>query len=495
MSLRIYNTLSQTKEAFEPLVPGKVGMYVCGVTVYDVCHIGHARVYVAFDVVHRYLEHLGYDVTYVRNFTAVDDKIIKRAAEQGTTPAELTERCIASFHEDMDMLNVAPVDAEPRVTGHIEEIIGTIQQILDNGHGYVVDGDVLFSIDSFPEYARLSRRKLDEMVAGGSERVAVDERKRNPLDFLLWKTAKPGDLNWPSPWGNGRPGWHIECSAMSSKHLGTRFDIHGGGKDLIFPHHENEIAQSEAATGEPPVRFWMHNGFVNVDEEKMAKSEGNFTTIREAVKRYHPRALRYFLLTTHYRSPINFSQDNLEEATTRIEYVFETVGKIRRWLEAGPPTSGIDDVLRPGLLDGVNDGFRAAMDDDFNTARAIGLLSELLSFANEVADARDKKTKKQRYATLVRVHEMLLPLLDVLGLFGPDEDPRTLCDGICERKLALLPIGREEIEAGIAERTAARQNKDFARADEIRRELESHGVILMDGPEGTCWRIGSCGAV
>ena len=493
MALRIYNTLSQKKEPFRPIADGKVGMYVCGVTVYDVCHIGHARAYVAFDVVHRYLEHLGYDVTYVRNFTDVDDKIIKRAAEAETTTGELTERCIAAFHEDMAALNVAPVDVEPRVTGHIPEIIETIGRILDNGHGYVTDGDVLFSIDSFPDYARLSRRKLDEMVAGGSERVAVDERKRNPLDFVLWKASKPGEPKWASPWGDGRPGWHIECSTMSHVHLGDRFDIHGGGKDLVFPHHENEIAQSQAAFGAPPVNVWMHNGFVNVDEEKMAKSVGNFVTIRDAVGLYHPRAVRYFLLTTHYRSPINYCQDNLEEATTRIEYIFETIGKMDRWLAAGPTDGAEGEILRPELLDGVVAGFREAMDDDFNTARAIGLLSEILSFANEVIDGRNKKTKKRRYATLVRIREVLLPVLSVLGLFEDGDDPRALCEAICDRKIARLTITRDEIEARIADRTQARADRDFARADAIRDELAAHGVVLMDGPEGTCWKIGSCG--
>jgi len=313
MALRLFNTETGKKETFEPITPGKVKMYVCGVTVYDLSHIGHARCYTAFDVVYRFLKFSGYDVKYVRNFTDVDDKIIKRAAELGVTPRELTDRNIAAYHEDMDALNCLRPDLEPRVMDHIPHIVDLISHIIERGHGYVgPDGTVYFSIDSFPKYGRLSGRNLEDMQAGASERVDDDPNKRNPMDFVLWKPSKPGDPVWDSPWCPGRPGWHIECSAMSATHLGVTFDIHGGGKDLVFPHHENEIAQSEGASGELFVKYWMHNGFVNVDAEKMSKSLGNFFTIREVLKVFHPEAIRMFLLSTHYRSPINYTHKNLE---------------------------------------------------------------------------------------------------------------------------------------------------------------------------------------
>ena len=487
MSLRIYNTLTQTKEPFEPVEPGKVRMYVCGVTVYDACHMGHARVYVAFDAVYRHLKHLGYDVTYVRNFTDVDDKIIKRANEQGISARELSDRFIGEFHADMDRLYVSPVDVEPRVTDHVADIIATIEQIIANGHGYEADGDVFYSIDSFPGYGKLSGRKVDDMRVAVRDDIQVDERKRNPLDFVLWKASKPGEPAWPSPWGDGRPGWHIECSAMSAKHLGDVFDIHGGGKDLIFPHHENEIAQSKAASGKDPVRVWMHNGFVTVDQEKMAKSLGNFKTIQGTCEQYHPMILRYFLLTTHYRSPINYSTDNLDEATGRIEYIGETLGKIDRWLAQEPGASAVDEIIAPDRIDAAAKGFAEAMDDDFNTAAAIGYLSDLMALANHVADAKDKSAKKRRHATLRRVRAVLTPILNVLGLF--EEDPQAVLDGIRDRKLSRLAISREEIEAKLAARAAAREEKDFARSDAIRDELLAAGVVLMDAFEGTTWKV------
>jgi cysteinyl-tRNA synthetase len=304
MTIKIFNSLSNRKEDFVPLAPGKIGMYVCGVTVYDMCHVGHARAYVTADVLLRYLTYRGFDVLYVRNFTDVDDKIIKRASEVGDSTDALAERYIREFYTDMDALGVRRPRVEPRVTNHIPDIVRTVERLLARGHAYQVDGDVYFGVDSFPGYGRLSGRNLDDLKAGA--RVEVDDRKRNPLDFALWKSSKPGEPSWDSPWGPGRPGWHIECSTMSTKYLGETFDIHGGGKDLVFPHHENEIAQSEAATGKPFCRYFFHNGFVNIDKEKMSKSLGNFFTIREIHKAYDPEALRLFLLTTHYRSPVNF---------------------------------------------------------------------------------------------------------------------------------------------------------------------------------------------
>ncbi len=517
MALRLYNTRTLQKEEFRPLVEGKVGMYVCGVTVYDMCHIGHARAYVAFDVIYRYLRYAGYEVKYVRNFTDVDDKIIKKAAELGSDIGEVTERFIQEFYTDMAALNVAPVDLEPRVTGHIPDIIRTVERILANGHGYVVDGEVYFDIESFPPYGKLSGRKLEDMRAGASERVEQDRRKKSPFDFVLWKASKPGEPSWPSPWGDGRPGWHIECSAMSAKHLGETFDIHGGGKDLIFPHHENEVAQSETAHGCESVHYWLHNGFVNVkkpdkvEEEaatappvlpdvdtgagceqdgeagtKMSKSLGNFFTIRDATKLYHPETLRYFLLTTHYRSPILYSLENLEDATRRVEYVYETLQKMTRWLAQGAGESAIDEVLRPELVEATTQAFREAMDDDFNTARAIGSLSELITFANLVADAKDKGTKKRRHATLAAIREALAPLFGVLGLF--EKAPETVLEGIRDRRICQLSITVEEVQAALAEREAARAARDFARSDAIRDDLAARGIALMDSPEGTTWK-------
>ncbi|UCG37870.1 MAG: cysteine--tRNA ligase, partial [bacterium] len=317
MSLRVYNTLSGKKEEFQPIDPPRVGLYACGVTVYDFCHIGHARAAVAFDVIARYLRYAGYDVTYVRNYTDIDDKIIHRSAEQGVPWKELAETFIEAHDTDMAALGVRRADVEPRATEYIEEIIGIVQTLVEKGYGYVVEGDVYFEVERFAGYGKLSKRDLDQMQAGA--RVDVDERKRNPLDFALWKSSKPGEPSWDSPWGKGRPGWHIECSAMSAAILGQPLDIHGGGKDLIFPHHENEIAQSEAAAGREFVRYWMHNGFVNIDSEKMSKSLGNFFTIREVLEKYRPEVVRLFLLSTHYRSPLDFSDRALEEATIRYE--------------------------------------------------------------------------------------------------------------------------------------------------------------------------------
>ncbi len=320
MSIRIYNTLSGTKEDLVPMQPGSVRMYVCGPTVYDSCHIGHARSAVIFDVIARYLRARGFQVTYVRNFTDIDDKIIRRAAEQGVDPKALAEKYIREFHEDMDALKVESATVEPKATDHIPQILEVIRRLMEKGFAYAAEGEVFFSVDAFERYGRLSGRKLEEMEAGA--RVDVDPRKRNPFDFVLWKPAKPGEPAWESPWGPGRPGWHIECSAMSSAYLGETFDIHGGGKDLIFPHHENEIAQSEAAFGRPFVKYWVHNGFVNINQEKMSKSLGNFLLIRDLLKEFHPEALRLFLLSSHYRSPVDFTPQSMEEASAGLDKIY-----------------------------------------------------------------------------------------------------------------------------------------------------------------------------
>ncbi|MBM4353488.1 MAG: cysteine--tRNA ligase [Deltaproteobacteria bacterium] len=482
MGLKIFNTLTGRKEDFVPLQEGKVGMYVCGVTVYDLSHIGHARCYVAFDVVYRYLRGSGRSVRYVRNFTDVDDKIINRAAQTGDAPVDLATRNIEAFHRDMDSLGCLHPDVEPRVTDHIPEIIALVERIIGNGHAYAApDGSVYFSIDSFPQYGQLSKRNLDDMVAGASERVDEDPNKRNPLDFVLWKPAKPGEPWWESPWGRGRPGWHIECSAMSARHLGETFDIHGGGKDLVFPHHENEIAQSRAASGKEFVRYWLHNGFVNVDQEKMSKSLGNFFTIRDVLALYHPEAIRMFLLSTHYRSPINYSARNLDEATGRIEYMIETVGKVEAALADGGPEGGeaAADVAR------VRGAIGEAMDDDFNTAAALGHLFELCRAANDWV-ARKRKTPG-RIETLSAIRKVLAEAAGIFGIL--ERPPATVLSEIRDRDVARLGLDVVDIERVIAERWAARQAKDFARADALRTELSARNIDLMDSPQGSTWRV------
>ncbi|MGH7846125.1 MAG: cysteine--tRNA ligase, partial [Candidatus Binatia bacterium] len=360
MSLRIYNTLSGTKESFVPINPGQLRMYVCGVTVYDDCHVGHARSLVTFDIIVRYLRFLGYDVTFVRNFTDVDDKIIQRAREQGITAKELAEKYIQSFYRDTTALGLVAPNYEPRATEHISEMVALIQRLEERRAAYQVGGDVFFAVERFPAYGKLSRKKLDELEAGA--RVEVDERKRHPVDFALWKKSKEDEPFWNSPWGNGRPGWHIECSAMSSKYLGQPFDIHGGGLDLIFPHHENEIAQSEAAHDTPFVRYWMHHGLVTINQEKMSKSLGNIATIQEVLERADAAALRHYFLASQYRSPLDFSDQGLEEAGKALDRIYETFERVERLAPANHRTQASPEIL---------DAFREAMDDDFNTPKAL----------------------------------------------------------------------------------------------------------------------------
>jgi cysteinyl-tRNA synthetase len=479
VSLKLFNTITRSKVDFVPLKEGRVGMYVCGVTVYDRCHIGHARAYVAFDTIQKYLRYSGYDVTYVRNFTDVDDKIINRANERGVSVNELTDTFIQAFKDDMEMLGIAPADVEPRVTAHIPEIIEMVRTIIDNGHAYVSGGDVYYDISSFPGYLGLSGRKLDDMQAGASERVDATDAKRHPMDFALWKSAKPGEPAWDSPWGPGRPGWHIECSTMSAKYLGDVFDIHGGGADLIFPHHENERAQSWAASGKDFVRYWMHNGFVQVDKEKMSKSLGNFFTIRDVIERFHPESLRYFLMTTHYRSPINFTDSAIDEAENRVEYLYEGVQAARKWLDAHPaePVAAEFNALR--------DRFVQIMDDDFNTAAALGLLAEEARGLNEALAMKGKAPEKS-----TKIATLLAAILDqgkVLGLCV--RDPAATLEGIQARKLKRSGLDKAAILALIDERNAARAAKDFARADAARNSLQEMGVSVMDTPEGTRWKL------
>ncbi|MGM0691996.1 MAG: cysteine--tRNA ligase [Pseudomonadota bacterium] len=461
--MQIYNTLTRRKEVFTPIEPGKVRMYVCGMTVYDYCHLGHARVMVAFDVITRYLRYRGYDVTYVRNVTDIDDKILRRADENGEPITSLTERMIAAMHEDEAHLGVLPPDHEPRATRHVGEIIAMIETLIAKGYAYAADnGDVFYRVRRFERYGRLSNRDPDEMRAGA--RIEVDEHKEDPLDFVLWKAAKPGEASWPSPWGEGRPGWHIECSAMSTCCLGETFDIHGGGPDLMFPHHENEIAQSEAATGHAYVNTWMHAGAVRVNHEKMSKSLGNFFTIREVLAHHDPEVVRYLLVASHYRSPINYAPESLAEARKSLERFYNSLEGVA--LEGVEPGDGTVDPRFEAR-------FTAAMDDDFNTAEALSVLFDLARELN-----RAKKDAPEQVPALAAE---LKRLGGILGLL--QQDPVAFLKGGADD----LPLSEGEIQARIEARAAAKQAKDFASADAIRDELAALGIILKDAREGTTW--------
>ena len=492
MSLRVYNTLTGEKNTFVPLVPGKAGMYVCGVTVYDYCHIGHARANVVFDIIYRYLSYSGYDVTYVRNYTDIDDKIINRANQEGVDYRTITDRYIRAFDEDMERLGLAKPTVEPKATDHIGGIIAIISTLIAKGHAYESEGDVYYAVESFPEYLKLSGRNLDDMLAGA--RVDLGDRKRNPMDFALWKSSKPGEPSWDSPWGQGRPGWHIECSAMSMEFLGATFDFHGGGKDLVFPHHENEIAQSEAANGCQFVRYWLHNGFVNINSEKMSKSLGNFFTIREVLERFDPETLRFFILSAHYRSPIDFSDQNLNEAQTGLERIYSCLAAIDALLDgAGTDNGSALDESLPAAADELREKtelliprFREAMDDDFNTAQALGVLFETVRATNRFLTECGSKTPAT-LALISRVRRRFSEVGGVLGLFGSQAS--AWLGGIKSAKTSQLEMSSAEIEQLIAERAAARKSKDFKRSDEIRDLLLQKGVQLLDSPQGTTWNI------
>ena len=454
--LKLYNSLSRSLENFVPIQPGQVRMYVCGMTVYDYCHLGHARVFVVFDMVARWLRASGYQLVYVRNITDIDDKIIKRAHENGETTKVLTERFIAAMHEDEARLGVLPPDAEPRATEYVAEMLAMIQALEARGLAYrAVNGDVYYSVRGFEHYGRLSGKSLDDLRAG--ERVEVEASKHDPLDFVLWKAAKPGEPAWESPWGPGRPGWHIECSAMSGKLLGRHFDIHGGGQDLQFPHHENEIAQSEGAHQCKFVNYWLHNGFVRVDNEKMSKSLGNFFTIREVLDKFDPEVVRFFILRAHYRSPLNYSDAHLEDARGALTRLYTALKNV-------PPAVVGLDWAEPWAA-----RFKAAMDEDFGTPEAMAVLFELANEVNRTHDAR--------------LAGLLKSLGGVLGLLQAEPE------GFLKR-----PVGEAggledaAIDAMIAARAEAKKARNFAEADRIRDELKAAGVILEDGPQGTTWR-------
>lgn len=486
MPLRLYNTLSGEKELFVPRVPGKAGMYVCGVTVYDLCHIGHARAGIVFDMIYRYLQFAGYEVTYVRNYTDIDDKIINRANQEGTDYRTIADRYIATFDEDMDRLGMLRPTLEPKATEHIDDIIAIIQRLIENGHAYAAEGDVYFAVDTFNEYLKLSKRNLEDMQAGA--RVEVDERKRNPMDFALWKGSKPGEPWWESPWGQGRPGWHIECSAMSMRFLGPSFDIHGGGKDLVFPHHENEIAQSECANGCGFVKYWLHNGFVNINSEKMSKSLGNFFTIREVLKLFHPEVLRFFILQAHYRSPLDYSDQNLREAQAGLTRIYEALAALDAAL-AEPAGELLTVASAAELAEkaaGLEPRFREAMDDDFNTAQALGILFDTVRTLNRFLAEGGGQDAGSRPA-LEQLRRSVEQIGGVLGLFQT-----RAADWLAEReaeKSSLLTVTEQEIQALIVERAEARKAKNFARSDEIREYLLANNIQLVDTPHGTTWKV------
>ncbi|MGJ8486011.1 cysteine--tRNA ligase [Pseudoalteromonas sp. SYSU M81236] len=456
--VQIYNTLTRQKEQFKPLVDGKIDMYVCGITIYDYCHIGHARTFVGFDVIVRYLRHIGYDLKYVRNITDVDDKIIKRANENGESINDLTTRMTKAMHEDFDSLNMLRPDVEPTVTNHMDEIIAMVERLIAKGHAYIAaDGDVLFDVSTFEQYGALSQQDLTMLQAGS--RVEVAQDKQDPLDFVLWKKAKPGEPSWSSPWGEGRPGWHIECSAMSSKHLGEHFDIHGGGSDLQFPHHENEIAQSCCANNGKYVNTWIHTGMVQVNKEKMSKSLNNFFTVRDVLKEYDAESVRYFLISGHYRSQLNYSQENLEQARSSLERIYTAL-------------RGVTPIECDLASNEYVAKFRKAMDDDFNTPEALPVLFELAKELNRVKDSDAEQAGKLAY--------VFRSVAEVLGV--AQQDPEAfLQGGQADDEVA-------HIEALIAKRNEARASKDWAAADEARDALNALGVVLEDSAGKTTWR-------
>lgn len=500
-TLRLYNSMSQEKEIFKPKEQGKVGMYVCGVTAYDLSHLGHARAAVAFDVLYRYLLHLGYEVTYVRNFTDVDDKIIRRANELGEDPFSLSKRFCLEYLNDMDDLQCLHPTHQPRVTDHMDQIKDMIKEIIKKEFAYIVDGDVCFSVDKFPNYGRLSGMKLEENRPG--ERVAIDSRKRNPADFALWKAAKPGEPSWESEWGPGRPGWHIECSAMSAHYLTSVFDIHGGGHDLIFPHHENEIAQSCAACQESKVSYWMHNGHVTNNNVKMSKSLGNFFTIREITELYHPLALRHFLLSAHYRSPINYSISQLENASGSVYYIYQTLydcedalssfqeESLKENMEPKGKTARITPASKE-CISKLRCDFKAKISDDLLTPPVVnGALIEVLRFINNSLKTLKKKKQKQQQLlelqSLAELEKEAKEVLSILGLLSPLNYSEVL-QRLKDKALKRAGLIEGDVLNLIEERAVARKNKEYSKGDQIRKELFEKGIALMDEGDKTFWR-------
>ena len=476
--LKVYNTLTRKKEEFIPQEPGKVGMYVCGVTPYNYPHIGNARPFVTWDVIKRYLRNRGFEVKHIQNFTDMDDKIIKAANTEGVSWETITERYIDGYFKSIDALNVQRADLYPKVTEHIPDIINMVQRIIDNGFGYVIDGDVYFSVEKFPEYGKLSGRRLEDMQAGA--RVEVDSRKHNPMDFALWKSAKPGEPFWESPWGKGRPGWHIECSTMSLKYLGETFDFHGGGSDLIFPHHENEIAQSQCCCGNYKsfAQYWLHNGFITIDNEKMSKSLNNFITVPDILKQYPGEVVRFFILRTHYRSPLDFSEERIKEAQAgllRLKNAYDLGNEVLEKTGNTEKDTQLEEIAEKAMAD-----FYEAMDDDFNTALAIGymftLSKEINTYANNVIN-KGADFDAVHFGKLMQAYK---DMAAVIGIFESSLEMPEADEG--------SGISSEEIEALIAERAEAKKNKNWGRADEIRDSLKAQGIILEDSAAGTKWK-------
>jgi cysteinyl-tRNA synthetase len=492
MAITLYNTLTRKKEVFQPIRDGKVGIYACGITVYDLCHVGHARSAVVFDTITRYLRYRGYDVTFVKNYTDVDDKIIQKSNAAGVRIADISGRYIREHDEDMDRLGVARPSFAPRATEHIQEMISLIEKLTERGLAYEMDGDVYYAVGNFPGYGKLSGRNLDEMMAGA--RVDVNDKKRNPLDFALWKASKIGEPWWESPWGRGRPGWHIECSAMSQGFLGDTFDIHGGGEDLIFPHHENEIAQSEGATGKPLARYWVHNGFVRINSEKMSKSLDNFFTIQDMLAAYHPEVLRLFLLQSHYRSPVDFSEEALAEARIGMDRFYSTLKRFKDLLTSPSEIAAADPSTLSGKhrdlhenLSSLPAQFVEAMDDDFNTARALGHMFETVRLMNGFMADRAFGRSPETVLLLKTAQDILIELGGVLGLFRTD--PHVYFKQDRDREAAKRGLDTAEIESLIAARQAARSARNWQTADEIRDILAAKKISIEDSPLGTTWKI------
>lgn len=478
MAIKVYNTLTKRKEEFVPLHPGKAYMYVCGVTPYNHPHIGNARPFVTWDVIRRFLEHEGYDVLHVQNFTDVDDKIINTANKEGVQWSDICGRYIDAYFEVMDKLNVRRAHVYPRVSEHMQEIINVVQTLIDKGYAYELDGDVYYSVEKFDRYGELSGRKLEDMMAGA--RVDVNDKKHNPFDFALWKAAKPDEPYWESPWGNGRPGWHIECSAMSMKYLGESFDFHGGGSDLIFPHHENEIAQSEGCTGVHPfVRYWLHNGFITVNEEKMSKSLGNFFTVADILEHFEPETLRFFILSTHYRSPLDFSDERLKEAQrslARLKTAQDNLKELAQLISGGPTETSKALYAK---LEELRGGFMEAMSDDFNTALAISFMFELAKEINIYHQHISTGSEKPDGKLVENMEKLFAEFCSIIGVLETSAQPAAEKDASLEDKL---------IETVVNLRQEARAAKNYAQADALRNALTGLGIVLEDTPQGVRWK-------
>ncbi len=484
--MQLYNTMTRQKEPFVPATPGKVGLYACGITAYDYCHIGHARSAIVFDVLVRYLRYLGLDVTFVRNFTDVDDKIIARANRDGVDSREIAERYMAAFHEDMDRLGVLRATVEPKATEHIGDMLALCENLIAKGHAYATpSGDVYFRVRSFDGYGKLSGRSVDDMRAGA--RVLPGEEKEDPLDFALWKGAKPGEPSWDSPWGPGRPGWHIECSAMSEKHLPLPLDIHGGGQDLIFPHHENEVAQTEAATGKDFARYWVHNGFVQINAEKMSKSLGNFKTIRDILEQHLAEVLRVFLLGRHYRSPVDFTSEAMDDAEKNLKRLYETLALLDAELARPAPKAGTLPPELDAAFAALAKEWHTAMDDDLNTAAAMGHLNGVFHLVNRILDDKALRKNAGARTLLETIRKTTAAWGTVLGILGqPAEEFLAELKALRAKRLAL---DISLVERLMLERLAARKNKDFATSDALRDQLASLGVTVRDTPDGAVWDI------